>query len=339
MDELARHIRVLTAGVGRELRQAALVFVLSMGGRLVIAAEPRVVIITGGGGTDYREMAGIAILEETCAAGHAASCFELARRYSTGDGVKKNGERAAAILLAQCNAGRREACLEAARHYDAIRTHDPREWEPALRVACDDGHLAACTKLGEILSRIDRRGRLHQRALVVLQRACSGGAADGCLALGDALATSTTTAFGNESAAAAYERGCRGGQGRACERLGMLWVRGCGVPRDRGAGAECLQESCDLGVATACGRLAELLLEDQGQSDHARIISLLERAIAGEDAQAMRRLATAHLHGELGFVRDVGRGRALLIRACRLGDKPACRQLESAGDSGWSERR
>ena len=142
------------------------------------------VLLASGGGDGWLEH-----MELACTGGKAISCSYLAGLHSTGKGVDKDDERAAALYLKACRLGEAHACNELGHIYDegkGISRDDKRAVESYGR-GCDGANATACFNLalmhdaGEGVARDEGRAdELRQRACSLgFKRACAGGSPGG----------------------------------------------------------------------------------------------------------------------------------------------------------------
>ena len=86
-----------------------------------------------------------------------------------------------------------------------------------------------------------------------------------------------------------------------------------------------LGRACELRSGDACLRLSHYLALHGAETGP--VNALLDRACEAGHLGACVTVADALLEGERGRKRDVPRGMALLEKACRGGEQPACGQL------------
>ena len=120
---------------------------------------------------------------------------------------------------------------------------------------------------------------------------------------------------------------------------------GKGVPKDLGRAAELYGRACDLKHGLACSNLGTYYNSDEpaktlavGGANPARAIWLFQQAcdsicpVDDDDlcrksrSGGCRHLAEVYLKGK-GVPIDRKRGEALLDKACKAGNQPACRDL------------
>lgn len=161
-------------------------------------------------------------------------------------------------------------------------------------------------------------------------------------------------------AARQLDEACAGGDQRSCSVLGVMYETGHGVARDPHRAADLFAHACSEGIQSACvnhGLLKER--GDAGRRDPAGAMLLFEWACLGDlgdgcrhlgraryqagdpggaqralergcavgDAQCCQGLGVMYQHGH-GVTLDLERARALLQRACELGEMGACARLD-----------
>jgi TPR repeat protein len=217
------------------------------------------------------------LLDEQCAAGTAASCFEhgrfLANRGDVATGIAKMkrgcelGSGAACVYLAsrEKKAKRVMELLERACTLDnahgceavaaKIENKDPSRASTLRRKACDGGDATACSKTAaQKRAAGDKAG-----AFADFESACElklTARADGAeLAACDHAGSLATDAA---RARELFKSACDAGHAPACIHLGERVARGEGGERDWGAGLALVADGCKRTRDTRCKPLADL---------------------------------------------------------------------------------
>lgn len=120
---------------------------------------------------------------EDCRSRDAAACARAARRYGRGEGVTKDGPRAAALY----------------------------------KRACDGGHGESCNLLGRVQEAGDPKPDELQRAVALYQQSCDAACGAGCLNLSRLYRTGRGVRRDAARAAELLQRACDAGEARACE--------------------------------------------------------------------------------------------------------------------------
>jgi TPR repeat protein/tRNA A-37 threonylcarbamoyl transferase component Bud32 len=223
------------------------------------------------------------------------SCAALAALYDAGQGVGADPQRAAALRERACEGGDSEVCVSLGDTYREGRG-----------VAADSGRATA----------------LYLRAREAFAAPCDAGDLPRCLALGDLLRDGRGGAADPAQALTRYQQACAAGEQRGCARVGALLLAE-GPLRDLARGETVLQTACDAGEPEACTALGHLRVDIQ----HAvGSVALFQRACDGGSPAGCRELAGAYLRGQ-SVAADIGRGLALLDRACVADDFEACDDL------------
>jgi uncharacterized protein len=171
------------------------------------------------------------VYRRPCELGHAEACHQLARRYETGNALRKDRAQAAAYYEMACRRG---------------------------------AHGPACTSLGLLVSEDAGGEEARTAAMRYFELACGAESAAGCYHLGRSHAAGEGGAGSFARAAAYFERACEAGYADGCAGLGELFLAGEGVPQSDGRAATLYQRACDEGSAMGCENLAELYREGRG---------------------------------------------------------------------------
>ena len=211
---------------------------------------------------------------------------------------------------------------------------------------CAVGHAGSCFNLANLAYR-DYGKRVsdaetvknEDRALALWKKACDADIFAACSHYGDARASKTGSQERDMSASrAALSRGCNGGDAEGCYLLADQVMKGAGgTTRDPVAAMGLLDRACKLGETWACRDMGELLFAGKNgvARDPARGDALLTQFCNQGDVASCYDLGQ-HLLGlfedddkpeaplaELPGAR--ARGRAMLDKACRSGDKKTVR--------------
>jgi TPR repeat protein len=117
---------------------------------------------------------------------------------------------------------------------------------------------------------------------------------------------------------------CNDGDAMACRHGALDYLAGRGTPQDTAKGKAMLERSCDGGDPDGCVLLAIRLADPGGvDADPAGALAAAQHACdLGDQHCAM----LAHLYRRgVGAPADEARFRELIVRACRGGDKRACK--------------
>lgn len=287
-----------------------------------------------------------------CSGGNDASCVELERRAVAGG----DPSRVAGWLARTCTSGR-SGCAELASLHARGLVGEP-DLDLARTLygdACRAGNGRACVALGD-MQQIGRGGALDAAAAhASFSSACRRREARGCERLARAVEHGRGTkadplrAFElYREARRLYQHGCELGDQAACTGLGALMREASGGEADADAGLALQHRACDLGSAAGC---VAWMQDPQGiaPARARRAAPVLARACSANDADAcfwQRRIDVGDAsalergcrlgHGGACNAAGLARfpngpaARALLERACALGDAPGCYHLAIA---------
>ena len=173
----------------------------------------------------------------------------------SGQGEKKDVERAVVLFQKACDLKHAEACIRLASLYyegkevpkDLGRAAPPAH--PVLRRR-DRARLRDAGRHDP--RRRGRAPRTPKRAAQLFQKACDGGEAAGCGELGVAYREGRGVPRDVAKAAALFTRGCDGGSMAACANLGLAHETGAGVARDLAKAASLFTRACEAHDPAAC---------------------------------------------------------------------------------------
>jgi len=117
------------------------------------------------------------------------------------------------------------------------------------------------------------------------------------------------------------KKACDGGSLFGCEIYGRALKRGMGVPKDLAGASKAFTKACDGGKGTSCRALALGM-----KSDDPKRIPLLQKACDAKDKIGCVGLGAAYLHGNQGTKKDLKKAKEILGKACKLGEKMACKK-------------
>lgn len=262
--------------------------------------------------------AGVALLDQTCQAGAADACHNLATLLTAGKPVAKDLPRALQALEQACGLGVSDDCELAARLLLAEKPDDPKQAarvRVVLEKACALASGPACYELSVLASARDEKKRWAEKA-------CASASPEGCFKAG--LLAEGETRAANDQALAFHERACELKWKLACDSAIALVARGAGTPEKGRFYFEQMSSACDRGVAGACDFTAQVLRSGLPAvpKDVARAAGVLKRACEAGHGLACAELS--RMHGKTGELpRDAARAEAFKARACQL-DAAAC---------------
>jgi uncharacterized protein len=272
------------------------------------------------------------LYHRACEQADANACSVLALMFETGEGVKRNLERAAELYGRACDLDDMEACTILGSMYHRGEGV-PRDLDRAVSLherACDGGEPVGCESLGFMYE--EGTGVIvdHTRAAAAYRGACEGGLASGCNRMGMMLQSGSGVAADPGAAMELFTRACDGGELTACVNLGVGYEVGDGVAPDLGAAFALYEHACDSGEMLGCVNLGSLYRTGRGVAPDARTAaSLYRRACDGGEALGCLNLGTSY-QGGVGVPQDVVYAISFFQRACDAGHEIGCRLLPTA---------
>ena len=273
-----------------------------------------------------------------CEGGNAKGCRGLALHFLAGHGTRREPERGAELLDGACRDGDGASCLILSTDlFGGVDRDRPRDAELQSRAgallaqACTEDQAAQCFWLGRIHHEGLGVSKSSSEAVRFFRRGCELRDGRACLALGQSLLEGDGVEAAVEEGLRVLRTGCedsiRGAS--ACRALGRLLHDGEAVALDRAEATRLYERACNLGLARGCSALASELLDGHGvERDTDRALELLEESCREAfDPSACFKLATIFEKGEV-VDRDGVRARGFRRKACRLGNKGACAELE-----------
>lgn len=293
-----------------------------------------------------------------CKAGNARSCSKLALMLVKGEGAPASPNDSPPLAARACEGGDPGGCtlLGSLLQGGVGVTKDPVKAAKAYAKGCDDGDPDGCARVGTMLLTgmgIARDTRLADQAL---SKACKGGAHGACSDLG-------LLALGGQGfkqdlpfAAQLFKRACDGDSGTGCSNLGYMLEFGAGTAKDVRTALLAYSKGCKLEDGNCTGLAAMFHVGKGVAKDESNAVTLFKRACKGGDTVACalirgyldpsQQFDTERAVGEMnvwkatcenGISRDctgigliavsIGKkddGRAMLQRACTMGDDWAC---------------
>ncbi|RYE92608.1 MAG: sel1 repeat family protein [Myxococcales bacterium] len=268
-------------------------------------------------------------------------------RGDKGDG-KEPASKEVASIENPCPEGFKLVAGKCARAADAARTAHlcaPQDLEDC-EAQCSVGHAGSCFNLANLAYRDYGKRvsdaetvRNEDRALALWKQACDADVFAACTQYGDNRSSKTGSQPRDMVASQqALARACSGGDAAGCYSLADQKLAGSGgTPKDPTAGMDLLGRACKLGETWACRDMGEYLFA--GRYGIARNASRADALLTQFCTQGD--IASCHDLGQhlLGLYEDDdrpeaplaeipnarSRGRALLDRTCRSGEKKTAR--------------
>jgi pimeloyl-ACP methyl ester carboxylesterase len=229
------------------------------------------------------------------------------------------------IILPACGHLPFEECPEALlpalnAFLSLVHDHDPTAEEER---ACDQGNGRVCKEIGDHFS--GPKGKDRDKARSRYVQGCDAGFGEACAGAGRMAfkdAPDDPTVWMGFAT-----KGCDLGVGAMCAAIGISLVK-----TDAEKGWASLERACDLGDGEACYTVGEACDEADGRpADPKKAFVSYTRACEARVAGACTNLATFY-YGDApkleGVARDVEQTVLLLDKACRLGSKTGCDNLD-----------
>jgi TPR repeat protein len=295
------------------------------------------------------------LLLQKCDGGNGAACAELGHLYDDGKSVPRDHARAVEQFQKACTAGDVSGCVERGIEHERVAgVGDLERAEALYRRACDDKNPRGCFRLGKMHDLGKGIAKDQKRAVDLYRMACDGGDASGCGNLGLKYGAGEGVAKDEKRAAELFRKACDAGEAGGCNNLGVSYAFARGVPKDEKRAVELYSKACESGLAMACRSLGYKYDAGEGVvKDAARAGEFYRRGCDGADPESCSNLGTHYASGkgapldnakanelfrracDAGFgracsflaarMKNAPDAKALYARACKAGDKEACR--------------
>ncbi|MGH1356945.1 MAG: SEL1-like repeat protein [Thalassovita sp.] len=203
-----------------------------------------------------QDQADLQTLEQQASAGKPDAQYELALRYSTGDGVLQNHARAVELLERAANGGHMAAQNRLAQHfYNGLGVS--QDQQVALEWFAKAAASGQAQFQADYAVALQAEGRAEEAA-EQYRLAADQGHQDAQVSLGVLYLNGDGVPKDTERAAALFEAPAQAGLARAQNNLGLLYVRGDGVSQDYERAALLFQLAAEQGLRIAMTNLAVL---------------------------------------------------------------------------------
>ena len=273
------------------------------------------------------------MLEGACATGDARGCGFAGRLWLDGRGVTRNVERGLGMLASACDEGVTVACMAAIRWLsdprsgsdDVADAQDLRSRMDA-ELECATGHADLCYQVGlAFYVGRDAFPRDRAKAARAYARGCDLGDARACNNFGDGLAYGAGVGRDLERAAQMFEKACRLGESIGCGNMGYCAEHGAGVPRDIRQARTLYRDACATGDIYGCLHAGMLAAADSGAPrDSEKALPYWVGKCTAREARACAFVGIIYEDGPDGLARDEAKSLKDMLRACELGEPPAC---------------
>ncbi len=220
-----------------------------------------------------------------CEQGAAAGCTGLALLYESGNGIERDHVRSEGLLQIACDRGHLTACTMRAEELHARGDASATEM---FAQACHRGDATACARYADCLT---AGGQISELAGAYYRRACDDGVGAACRAVLEAERQVGAPLAARERGL--LESACRGQDAEGCSLLGDAFMQGLIAPQSSARAASHYRLACERGHVEACARLAALVEEGDGvMRDEARASELYAMACDAGVAKACERFST-----------------------------------------------
>jgi TPR repeat protein len=228
-----------------------------------------------------------------CDRDDAKACYRAGLALRDATGVPRNEMLAARMLTKACQRVP-DACNDLGEMYRIGKgvSKDPAAAAHNYQLACDGGDVFGCANFAQSLAAGVGVEKDASRAAQLFQRACDAKDISSCYNAGVAYDNGIGVRLDHARAAKDYDLACNGGLAMACSNLGLLLAKGNGVPTSESAALERLERGCAGEIAESCRNAGVLLKKTKVDREG----------------------------------RTPG---AFFSRACKLGDRAACAEVNS----------
>jgi TPR repeat protein len=196
------------------------------------------------------------VLRDACDRGDSASCVELGALLEQDKPTDIDG--AVRLYRRECDDGYGDGCDKLAKMYSRGLgvPRDGKRHQELLQRACDLGYAKSCSWLGTMSETGMGTTEDPAKSMALYRRACGLGSPIGCKAVGEALLGTDTHGIPSKEAHAEALRllvfSCDEGDHFAC--LSAAWVHdlGLGVPKSHAKAEGFARTACALGSGPAC---------------------------------------------------------------------------------------
>ncbi len=192
-----------------------------------------------------------------CHLAEARACTNLGVMFEGGQGVYRDGVKAAELYARGCEGGDALGCTYLGFLYQTGRgvpKSPVKAWE-MFRSGCEGSHSVGCTHLGILYETGEGTHLDFGRASRSYSQGCAGQHAPGCRRLGLMYEKGLGVTADAMLAAELYRLACDGKDAPACTFLGLLYSQGRGALKNRSIAASLYREGCGYGDQSGCQNL------------------------------------------------------------------------------------
>ena len=219
------------------------------------------------------------------------ACNDLGDLYANGEGVEQYASVALYLYERACTAGNPQACYSVADWTSDDAADAVRQRSAALfEWSCNAGYLDACARSAD--DRLTKSGAEVAGARALLEDICAKGNEQACLFLGHRLIWGNVLQKDVPAGIAAFKTGCTTGGGEACLQLGDVFQNGNDVPKDAEQAASAYRLSCQRQNLGGCEGFARAqYLGDGLASDKVAALAQFEALCAKDETRCRSSIA------------------------------------------------
>lgn len=200
----------------------------------------------------------------------------------------------------------------------------PEEASVLFLNACSAGHAAACVNLAALHERGQGVPQDRVRAAALYRQGCDEGLQLACVGLGRLMTNGEGVPQDDAGALQLFEQACAAGQGSGCTAWGQMLEGGFGAKVDVAEAFARYRLGCEGGDPEGCLTLADRRAKTGRPEALLESLELWKKACAMDEGAGCAK-AGAHLWSSSVKPATRREARALLTRACALGEVHACR--------------
>ncbi len=200
------------------------------------------------------------------------ACNIVGELYRLGQGVAKDGPKAASFHQRACDKGLIVSCaIEAQMRYqgDDGVTVDKARARVAYEKSCSPEFLDSCANAGVMYGAGDGGEVDKEKARGLYQKACDGGEQTGCVNVAAMYLNGDGGPQDKTRARTLFEQACEKKNLLGCFNAGLVYAKGLDGAQDLNTALTFLQKSCDGGHKKSC-ELAQQIRDDQAKQQAAQ---------------------------------------------------------------------
>lgn len=195
------------------------------------------------------------------------ACNIVAELYRRGEGVAKDGAKAADFHRKACDKGLVMSCAVEAQlryHGQEGAPVDKARARVAFEKSCSPDFLDSCVNAGVMYGGGDGGAADKDKARELYQKACDGGEQTGCVNVAAMYLSGEGGEEDSSRARALFEQACEKKNLLGCFNAGLIQAKGLDGPQDLAKALALLQPACDGGHQKSC-EVAQQIRDDQAK--------------------------------------------------------------------------